>query len=144
MVIRLYKQGLFASQIMIYPVFVMFANLSILLLYTRIFRTSRYQELSYSVGSIVVGTGMGVLFAATFQCSPVQFAWDLSPRGSCINQQAFFRYMLPPQIFTDFMVLVMLLPYVWKLQSRLTNKLALTVLTRSTVSTGFIGRTKHI
>ncbi|KAL4733794.1 hypothetical protein BDV11DRAFT_213429 [Aspergillus similis] len=120
------REGLFASQIICYPVIVTFAKLSILLFYTRIFRTSQFQILSYAVGFIVVGTGIGVLFAAIFQCSPVPLAWNVSLRGSCINQQAFFRYVSIPQIFTDSVILVMPLPYVWKLHTRLTNKLALT------------------
>ncbi|KAL2865253.1 uncharacterized protein BJX67DRAFT_382993 [Aspergillus lucknowensis] len=60
------RKGLFASQIMCYPVIVTFAKLSIVIFYTRIFRTPKFQILSYAVGFIVVGTGIGVLFAAIF------------------------------------------------------------------------------
>ncbi|KAL5356286.1 hypothetical protein BJX96DRAFT_162355 [Aspergillus floccosus] len=94
------RKGLFASQIMCYPIIVTFAKLSILLFYTRIFRTPQFQILSYAICFIVVGHRN--------------------------RQQAFFRYVSIPQIFTDFVILVMPLPYVWKLHTHLTNKLALT------------------
>jgi hypothetical protein len=75
----------------------------------------------------VLGHGSGVFFAAVFQCSPVQYTWDKTiVGGSCFNQQAFYRYVSLPNILTDFVILIMPMPVVWKLQTRLTHKVALT------------------
>lgn len=83
--------------------------------------------IAYAAGFIVLGHGVGVFFAAIFQCSPVQYAWDKTIEGgSCFDQQAFYRYVSPPNILTDVLILVMPLPFVWKLHTRMTQKLALT------------------
>lgn len=120
-------QGLFACQILNYPFIVTPAKISILLFYNRIFTTSKFRVLSYAVASIVLGTGVGILFSAILQCSPVQFAWDKSIKGgTCFNQTAFFRYVSLPQILTDVVILIMPLPFVWKVQTRMTQKVALT------------------
>jgi hypothetical protein len=83
--------------------------------------------LSFIVGSLVLCHGTGVFFAAIFQCWPIQYTWDKNIiGGSCFNQQAFYRYVSLPNIVTDFVILIMPMPLVWKLQTRLTHKLALT------------------
>ncbi|KAL4930798.1 uncharacterized protein BDV17DRAFT_38261 [Aspergillus undulatus] len=84
------QKGLFASQILSYPFIVTPAKFSILFFYNRIFNTFgiTFRMLSHAVGFVVLGTGIGVLFAAIFQCSPVEYAWDKTIKGSCINQQA--------------------------------------------------------
>ncbi|KAL4737912.1 hypothetical protein BDV11DRAFT_190637 [Aspergillus similis] len=121
------QKGLLANQILDFPFTVTLAKLSILLFYLRVFQTSSFKILTYTIGFLVLGHGIGVFFAAVFQCSPVQYTWDKEiPGGSCFNQQAFYRYVSPPNIFTDFVILVMPMPVVWRLQTRLTQKLALT------------------
>lgn len=121
------SQGLFASQILNYPFIVTPAKISILLFYNRIFSTPKFHVLSYTVAFILIGTGVGVFFSAILQCSPVQFAWDKSIKGGkCLNQTAFFRYVSLPQILTDAVILIMPLPFVWKLQTRMMQKVALT------------------
>lgn len=120
-------QGLFACQILNYPFIVTPAKISILLFYNRIFSTPKFHLLSYAVASILIGTGIGVFFSAILQCSPVQFAWDKNIKGGkCFNQTAFFRYVSLPQILTDAVILIMPLPFVWQLQTRMTQKIALT------------------
>ncbi|KAE8323483.1 hypothetical protein BDV39DRAFT_217727 [Aspergillus sergii] len=120
-------QGLVANQILDFPFTVTPAKISILLFYIRIFSTPKFRMIAYAVGFIVLGHGIGVFFAAIFQCSPVQYAWDKTIEGgSCFDQQAFYRYVSPPNILTDVLILVMPLPFVWKLHTRMTQKLALT------------------
>ncbi|KAL4902753.1 hypothetical protein BDW74DRAFT_157519 [Aspergillus multicolor] len=121
------QKGLLANQILDFPFIVTPAKLSILLFYVRIFPTRSFRTLSYAMGFLVLAHGIGVLFAAIFQCSPIQYIWDKSiPGGSCFNQQAFYRYVSPPNIATDAAILVMPMPLVWGLQTRWTQKLALT------------------
>ncbi|KAF7590962.1 hypothetical protein BBP40_002214 [Aspergillus hancockii] len=121
------QKGLVANQILDFPFAVTPAKISILLFYVRIFDTPKFRIMAYAVGFIVVGHGIGVFFAAIFQCSPVQYAWDKTIKGgTCFDQQAFYRYVSPPNILTDVLILIMPLPFVWKLHTRLTQKLALT------------------
>ncbi|OKP14896.1 hypothetical protein PENSUB_5207 [Penicillium subrubescens] len=121
------QKGLVANQVLDFPFTVTPAKISILLFYARIFTTTNFRILAGMVGAIVLAHGISVFFAAIFQCLPVQYAWDKNiPGGSCFDQQAFYRYVSPPNILTDVLILIMPLPFVWRLHTRLTQKLALT------------------
>ncbi|KAJ6179618.1 hypothetical protein N7519_010079 [Penicillium mononematosum] len=121
------QKGLYANQILDFPFTVAPAKISILLFYVRIFPVHKFQIFAYIVGAVVLGHGIGVLLAAVFQCSPIAYTWDKTiVGGSCFNQEAFFRYVSPPNILTDVLVLIMPLPYVWKLHAHVGHKVALT------------------
>ncbi|KAK1139089.1 hypothetical protein N8T08_001275 [Aspergillus melleus] len=103
------------------------AKISVLLFYVRIFNTFKFRMFAYAVGFIVLGHGIGVFFAAIFQCSPIAYTWDKTIQGgTCFDQQAFYRYVSPPNILFDVLILVMPLPFVWKLHTWMGQKLALT------------------
>ncbi|OKL58533.1 hypothetical protein UA08_06369 [Talaromyces atroroseus] len=120
-------KGLYANEILDFPFTVTPAKISILLFYTRIFTVRSFCIFAYIVGATVLAHGIGVLFAAIFQCSPIAYTWDKAiPGGSCFDQQAFYRYVSPPNILTDVLILVMPLPSVWKLHTRVGQKVALT------------------
>ncbi|RAL01565.1 uncharacterized protein BO80DRAFT_62467 [Aspergillus ibericus CBS 121593] len=121
------QKGLYANEILDFPFTVTPAKISILMFYVRIFSTRTFKIMAYVVGAIVLGHGIGVLFAAIFQCWPIAYVWNHTIEGgSCFNQVAFYRYVSPPNILTDVLILVMPLPYVWKLHTRNGQKLALT------------------
>lgn len=121
------QKGLVANQVLDFPFTVTPAKISILLFYARIFTTTNFRILAGMAGAIVLAHGISVFFAAIFQCLPVQYAWDKNiPGGSCFDQQAFYRYVSPPNILTDVLILIMPLPFVWRLHTRLTQKIALT------------------
>ncbi|OQE27988.1 hypothetical protein PENFLA_c005G06677 [Penicillium flavigenum] len=121
------QKGLYANQILDFPFTVAPAKISILLFYVRIFPVRKFQIFAYIVGAVVLGHGIGVLLAAIFQCSPIAYTWDKTiVGGSCFNQEAFFRYVSPPNILTDVLILAMPLPYVWKLHTHIGHKVALT------------------
>ncbi|PLB44745.1 hypothetical protein P170DRAFT_479293 [Aspergillus steynii IBT 23096] len=121
------EKGLYANQILDFPFTVTPAKISILLFYIRIFNTFKSRMFAYAVGLIVMGHGIGVFFAAIFQCSPVAYTWDKTIQGgTCFDQQAFYRYVSPPNILTDVVILVMPMPFVWRLHTRMGQKLALT------------------
>ncbi|KAJ5809002.1 hypothetical protein N7474_010271 [Penicillium riverlandense] len=120
-------KGLYANEILDFPFTVTPAKISILLFYIRIFDVPRFRILASIVGAIVLCHGIGVLFAAIFQCKPIAYTWDMAiPGGSCFDQEAFYRYVSPPNILTDILILIMPLPYVWKLHTRIGQKMALT------------------
>ncbi|RDH16310.1 hypothetical protein M747DRAFT_325614 [Aspergillus niger ATCC 13496] len=121
------EKGLYANEILDFPFTVTPAKISILVFYLRIFTTRSFKNMAYIVGAIVLGHGLGILFAAIFQCWPIAYVWDTTIEGgSCFNQLAFYRYVSPPNILTDVLLLIMPLPYVWKLHTRKGQKLALT------------------
>ncbi|BDD58899.1 hypothetical protein MAP00_004140 [Monascus purpureus] len=121
------QKGLYANQILDFPFTVAPAKLSILLFFIRIFDFTKFKILAYVVGALVLGHGIGVLLSAIFQCSPIAYTWDKTiVGGSCFDQEAFYRYVSPPNILTDVLILLMPLPFVWGLHTRLGQKLALT------------------
>ncbi|RAH83873.1 hypothetical protein BO86DRAFT_308552 [Aspergillus japonicus CBS 114.51] len=123
------EKGLYANEIIDFPFVITPAKISILVFYVRIFSTRNFKVAAYIVGAIVLGHGIGVLLAAIFQCWPIDYTWNKTTGiegGSCFNQQAFYRYVSPPNILTDVLLLTLPLPYVWKLHTSRGHKLALT------------------
>ncbi|KAJ5915995.1 hypothetical protein N7504_000010 [Penicillium tannophilum] len=121
------EKALYANEILDFPFTVTPAKISILLFYIRIFSFRNFRALAYVVAGIVISHGIGVFFAAIFQCSPIAYTWNKTiVGGSCFDQEAFYRYVSPPNIVTDVLILVMPLPYVWKLHTQVGQKVALT------------------
>jgi hypothetical protein len=103
------------------------AKISLLLFYVRIFTVRRFQIFAYAVGSLVLVHGIAVLFAIIFQCKPVPYAWDKTiPDGKCFVQHVLYRFMSPPNVLTGILILVMPMPFVWKLHMPRAQKMALT------------------
>lgn len=83
----------------------------------------------YFLMMLVSGLCIAIVFTATFQCSPVAYAWDKTIRGgTCINEQAYYRYISLPNVITDAVMLVLPLPLVWRLHTSLSQKIGLTVI----------------
>ena len=79
------------------------------------------------VGIIVIGTGIANTFITIFQCSPVPYAWDKTIEdGKCFNELSFARFMAIPNVVDGFVMLVMPIPLVWKLELAIQQKIALT------------------
>lgn len=113
----------------LYGLSVALSKLAILLLYLRVFTT---QMRSFTialilVGIVVIGAGAANTLGAILQCSPVPYAWDKTiSGGKCINDLAFARFMAIPNVVDGFVMLVMPLPLVWRLDLAIQQKVALT------------------
>lgn len=112
----------------IYGFAIAFAKCSILLLYYRIFISSRFRVAIYVLAFIVISWGLSDVFVAIFQCSPVRFAWDKAIQGSCINQLAFYRWISMPNIVTDIVMLSLPMPMVWKLHCSVAQRVGLSAI----------------
>ncbi|KAE8421554.1 hypothetical protein BDV36DRAFT_292202 [Aspergillus pseudocaelatus] len=102
------QKGLVANQILDFPFTVTPAKISILLFYIRIFSTPKFRMIGW--------------FYCPWPRDRGLFRGDI-PMFPCA---AFYRYVSPPNILTDVLILVMPMPFVWKLHTRMTQKLALT------------------
>ncbi|KAJ5612673.1 hypothetical protein N7510_005867 [Penicillium lagena] len=123
----LLKKGLFAIEILDFPFSVTPAKISLLLFYARIFTVRRFQIFAYAVASLVLVHGDIVLFAIIFQCKPIPYAWDKSiPDGTCTVQHVLYRFISPPNVLTGIFILVMPMPFVWRLHVPRAQKMALT------------------
>jgi hypothetical protein len=103
------------------------AKLSILLMYYRIFHFPYFKRWAYIIGAFVVVWVICITFLFIFICVPVQKLWYPDLPGRCINQVGTWIANAVSTIATDLAILVLPMPQVWKLQLRLSEKIALTV-----------------
>ncbi|KAL8760293.1 MAG: hypothetical protein Q9184_003388 [Pyrenodesmia sp. 2 TL-2023] len=86
-------------------------KISILLLYIRILGRLRYFKIiAYIIGVFSICWGIMVILVCSLQCRPIQFLWDKGIKGTCINAPLFFFIGSAPNVFTDFVLLVLPLP----------------------------------
>lgn len=112
----------------IYNFSILFPKLAILFLYARVFSTKNYRYTIYSIGSIVILTCIsGQTFNAVI-CQPFSYIWDKSaPNGYCWDLAAAYRYISIPNLLTDIFILILPLHGVWHLQTKVINKIGLTI-----------------
>lgn len=64
---------------------------------------------------------------AIFTCVPTKAMWDPFVKGRCINFHKYFIGNAVPNIVADIALLVVPLPFMWKLQVALPRKIAVMV-----------------
>ncbi|KAL5365187.1 hypothetical protein BJX96DRAFT_158711 [Aspergillus floccosus] len=101
-------------------------KISILLMYYRIFRFPHFKKWAYIISTFVVLWVICITFLFIFICVPVQKLWYPYLPGRCINQVATWISNAVSTILTDLVILLLPIPQVWRLQLRLSEKLALT------------------
>lgn len=57
-----------------------------------------------------------VITVVAVQCRPLQFIWNHSLDGVCIDTWTFYIAGSAPSVVTDFAILILPLPAVWNLQ----------------------------
>ena len=72
------------------------------------------------------GTDSMKIFSVTFLCDPPEKSWKPSTPGICISKFSVFLGSLIPEIVTNFIILAMPIPYIWRLQVKHKQKLLLT------------------
>jgi hypothetical protein len=64
-------------------------------------------------------------FIVIFQCHPIEGVWNpLLPERVCLSYQKFYLGSAIPNILTDFMMVVLPIPYVLRLQMRTDQRVA--------------------
>ncbi|RAL11712.1 uncharacterized protein BO97DRAFT_391819 [Aspergillus homomorphus CBS 101889] len=102
-------------------------KLSILLMYYRIFHFAYFKRWAYIIGTFVICWVICITFLFIFICVPVQKLWYPSLPGHCISQVGTWIANATSTIATDLVILFLPLPQVWKLQLRMSEKVALTI-----------------
>ncbi|RFU34878.1 hypothetical protein B7463_g1456, partial [Scytalidium lignicola] len=101
---------------------------SILMFYTRIFRTSRtFRRVALGAWIYTLLWAIAAFFSNMLQCLPVSFFWDKDQPGSCLPN-ALITIGLTNGVLSfvgDLFILAMPVPMVWKLQIDKRRKLAL-------------------
>jgi hypothetical protein len=104
-------------------------KLSILATYNRLFSVDRnFQRVTIGVAAIVVGWMISVTLVQIFTCNPIPGAWLQTITKKCIDQTAFYYGNAISNVITDFILLIMPMPMIWKLNMSTSKKVNVTML----------------
>lgn len=104
-------------------------KLSILSLYTSLFRTSRpIRILVWAVSSLVGAYFVAFLPIFLTQCHPISYQWHPVPGGSCRSLSIQEIASISLNIFLDSTIALLPIPAIWKLRMPLRNKLTIGVM----------------
>lgn len=111
----------------------MIPRVVMLTLYLRVFTEKGYRVACYILMWLVIALGVADILTGALECIPVEYLWDKSIPGHCIDLPLFFRWGTLPNGIMDFFMLILPQPVIWKLQVNVQVKigLAVTILTGS-------------
>ena len=109
-----------------YTACIALCKFSVLCFYNRTFAVSRQLRTAlWVLGGVTMGWWISVTFVIIFQCHPIRAAWLPQVPGNCFNLYGFFVGQAVPNILTDFILLILPLPILWRLRIQLPQKIAL-------------------
>lgn len=101
-------------------------KVSVLLFYSRVFTGIQWLNIALRiVGAIVVSWWIICNFGALFTCDPIAKAWDSKLPGHCTDTYRTYVGAAIPNVFTDFVLLILPMPILWKLHMTKIKKVAL-------------------
>lgn len=104
-------------------------KLSILALYTSLFRTFRpIRFLVWTVSGLVVCYFVAFLPIFLTQCHPISYQWHPVPGGGCRSLSIQEIASITLNIFLDSTIALLPIPAIWKLRMSLRNKLTIGVM----------------
>jgi len=121
----------------------LFAKLSLLFLYYRLFNPNRpFIRCLYVVGTVQLLWSIATYLVHWFQCSPPAKLWDPTLKGHCINSSAFLVAGETPNSLVDFILVGLAIWMVQSLRMKTSVKLNLTFLFALGGLTGILGFVK--
>ena len=103
-------------------------KLSIIASYLRIFPNSGLRKFMYVTGVFIIGLWISAIFATVFQCRPINAAWDFTIEGKCYSFVNFLYASAGVNIATDLIVCLAPIPYFWKLNLPVRQKMIVSFL----------------
>ncbi|OJJ06579.1 hypothetical protein ASPVEDRAFT_154582 [Aspergillus versicolor CBS 583.65] len=101
-------------------------KLSLLSFYCRVFSFPRFIMTAQITAVFILLWALAVILGGFLLCQPFAFTWDQSiPGGHCGNQVLSYQITGALNLVTDLMVLTMPMPYLWKLEMRVSQKIPL-------------------
>lgn len=102
----------------------MLTQLSILLLYKRVFTTNTpwFKYTLFGLGFFTFATNLSFFFAILFACSPVSLAWDKSLDGHCIEVRLVYLIQTILVFVLDVCIIAAPMPLVWNLHTNVGTK----------------------
>lgn len=103
----------------------MATKFSVLFFYHRIFFEPRFKHISILIGVMVLVWFLLYTFLQFFSCTPLAYHWDKTIHGHCIDRKMISYYgYFPLDILTNILILILPIPYLWKLQMERAKKVA--------------------
>ncbi|KAL4784110.1 hypothetical protein BJX76DRAFT_357312 [Aspergillus varians] len=101
-------------------------KLSLLSFYCRVFSFPYFLLMAKATATFILLWALAVILGGFLLCQPFAYTWDQTiPGGHCGNQVLSYQITGALNMATDLMVLTMPMPYLWKLEMRLSQKLPL-------------------
>lgn len=100
-------------------------QVSILLFYRRLFPTQRIHQITMGLFIFLGVWYTAFQLAAIFQCTPVNYYWNRTIPGHCVNYIDLYIALAATNTLTDITLLVLPMPTVWGLKVSRSRKLAL-------------------
>ncbi|KAF2733359.1 hypothetical protein EJ04DRAFT_565153 [Polyplosphaeria fusca] len=98
---------------------------SILAFYWRLFSVAARVPILV-VAFIVLAWLIALNFLVIFTCTPIRASWDITIVGAkCLNLKSIYIGGSIPNVITDAILIIMPIPYVWRLNSPLTQRIVL-------------------
>ena len=105
---------------------IMFAKISILLLYHHIFKVNRRFRLAvYLLMAFNVGYCGACALVYLFSCRPEAKTWNVALPGTCIDLTVIDKVIGALNIFTDLLILILPIPVIWDLSMTTVRKVGL-------------------
>lgn len=98
-----------------YKVVITLNKSALLLLYLRIFPHEWFRKMCFAGLAFIVLSGIAFIGVTIFQCAPVAFYWDRGLGGNCILSAPFWISYAIINIITDFYILCLPMPLLYKL-----------------------------
>ncbi|KAJ4386631.1 hypothetical protein N0V93_009529 [Gnomoniopsis smithogilvyi] len=114
--------------LLIYQVTLLFTKLTLFFQFYRIIRQTSWkrQKVFYIVlMAVIAAWQIGQVFIQIFACNPVAKSWDMSIEGTCQPISVMRNMNASANIVSDFMILLLPLPIIWRLELPLRQRLAL-------------------
>lgn len=117
-------QSVFVGEILYAPT-IGVVKISTLLLFARIFPGPKFKRMLWAVGLFISTYSAVMVITMIFQCKPVNRVWDPTVQADCIDISKVWIVMASMNVLTDFLLLCLPLPQLWKLQMHRETKLQL-------------------
>ena len=115
-------QTVFAAEILYGPT-IGVVKISTLFLFARIFPGKKFKRMLWAVGIFVSTYSAIMILTMIFQCRPLNRVWDPTIKAKCIDTSKVWIVMASMNVLTDFLILCLPLPQLWKLHMRRETKL---------------------
>ncbi|RKF74500.1 Satratoxin biosynthesis SC1 cluster protein 4 [Golovinomyces cichoracearum] len=103
-------------------------KLSVLAMYYRFFPLRQMRKYGLIIAWISITWNLSLILLALLQCTPFKKTYEPWVEGRCIDLKATFLGISVPSIMTDIAILSLPLPHVWKLQTKIWQKISLTAI----------------